>query len=100
MLKRFLLASVAFLAVAPDSAVLAAAIFANAKMKGPAPGAIILWNIAERQQLQELKHEGQVSRALVFSAGGKSLQSAGDGVFRWWDLGSGKEERTWKPFGD
>src|SRR5206468_6790884 len=23
-----------------------------------------------------------------------------DGVFRSWDLGSGKEERTWKPFGD
>ena len=37
---------------------------------------------------------------LVFADGGKTLVTAGKDVVRWWDVATGKEKRSWKPFGD
>src|SRR5439155_20652650 len=88
------------IAFSPDSAVLAAAVPGGpgSKAKAQAPAQIVLWNLADGKPLQTLTHDGQPARALVFSPDGKTLQSASDGAFRWWDLDTGKEERTWKPF--
>jgi WD40 repeat protein len=97
----------AAIAFSPDSTMLAAAGTINSKSKeakddkqpeGPLSSVILVWNIADGKQRQMLSHQGPPARVVVFGAGGKTLHCASDGVFRWFDLDTGKEERTWKPF--
>src|SRR5260370_33954172 len=50
--------------------------------------------------MKTLTGQRPIVSTLVFADGGKTLVLAGAGMVIWWDTGTGKEQRSWKPFAD
>jgi WD40 repeat protein len=89
----------------PDSSRLAVAIHPgfrppNAAKNKTARDTIVLYDIAKASQIKTFSAPLQLVSAIAFANGGKTIVSAGDGIVRWWDMDSGKEQRTWQPFAD
>jgi WD40 repeat protein len=86
------------IAIAPNGATLAATGFSREAMGVGFD--IVLWDIATAKELISLHADdgGDTSfQTLAFADGGKTLLSAGNGTIRWWNVASGKVERSWKP---
>jgi WD40 repeat protein len=92
-------------AFTPDGASLVAAASprngpGNEKPSAPNPTEFILYDIAGAKVVKVLAGQPNLVRALTFADADKTLVAAGDGVVSWWDLATGKELRSWKPFAD
>jgi WD40 repeat protein len=86
------------IAIAPNGATLAAA--GHSKEDNESRFKIVVWDIGKAKELKNLRHGGDADtyfQALAFADGGKTLVSAGDGIVNWWDIASGKVNRSWKP---
>jgi WD40 repeat protein len=62
---------------------------------------ITIWEVANAKLLHTLSVPGkELTQDLAFADDNKTIVTAGVGIVRWWDVASGKEKRSWKPFGD
>jgi WD40 repeat protein len=62
---------------------------------------IVVWDVARAKLIQTFSVPTvQRLQAIAFADEGKSLVTAGGGIVRWWDIASGEEKRSWKPFND
>lgn len=61
---------------------------------------IAVFDFARGKQVKSFLGKPENFRALAFADGNKTLVSAGNGTIRWWDVASGKELRSWQPFGE
>ena len=86
----------------PDGKILAA--IGRAIGKPPLRGSgIVLWDVvAIGKELRTLIDLGSPQQmiTLAFADGGKTLVSAARDGVKWWDVATGKELRSWLPFGD
>jgi WD40 repeat protein len=90
-------------AFSPDGTVLAAigSLNATARVGKEAAQQVVLWDVPGAKLIRNLNDPNFASvQALVFADGGKTIVTAGGDAVRWWDVTTGKEKRSWKPFGD
>ena len=62
--------------------------------------AVILYDIATSAQVKNLAAQPHNVQAVGFADEGKTLIAAGDGIIRWWDVATGKEQKSWTPFAE
>ncbi len=90
------------IAFSPDGMYLAAGVFErffpnDAANQKKVPPTIVLYSLTRSGKMKTLFGQRLV-RAIAFADRGKTLVSAGEGTVHWWDLASGNELRSWKPF--
>ena len=84
-------------AFSPDGALFAAN--GTSVNNGRASVGIAVWELAGSKLMHTFPVPEPI-QALAFSKDGKTLVSAGNGIVRWWDIATGQEKRSWKPFAD
>jgi WD40 repeat protein len=61
---------------------------------------LMVWDTVAARLLHSIDVKPEAVTALAFASGGKTLVSAGQSTVRWWDVTSGKQVKSWKPFAD
>ena len=69
-------------------------------MDASSRGQIFLWEAGTGKLVLSFRVQTQATASLAFADAGKTLVSAGFGIVSWWDVETGKEKKSWKPFGD
>jgi WD40 repeat protein len=93
--KRVFSADEAF-ALSSDGAVLA--VYSRDLKDAGRDAAVHLWDVSAGTLLRSLPTERSV-HSLEFVDGGKTLVTTDADAVRWWDVTTGREWRSWKPFG-
>jgi WD40 repeat protein len=84
------------IAISPDGTLLA--VHARDDKQPGSELAVLLWDVSAGRFLRSLPGDKGV-RSAEFADDGKTLVTTHADAVRWWDVASGKEWRSWKPFG-
>jgi WD40 repeat protein len=84
-------------AISPDGTTVAIATF---QITAPRAAYITLYDIQGQREIKAFGGLRNAPTALAFERNGKTLVTAGFGTVAWWDIGRGKEIRSWQPFGN
>jgi WD40 repeat protein len=88
------------MAFSPDGTLLARVASRADRPGDGVPTEIDIFDIARGERVKNFVFLSRVVQALRFADGGKTLITAGSGVVSWWEVATGEEKRSWKPFGD
>jgi WD40 repeat protein len=81
------------LALSPDGRLLAV----HGAAKRLADKALVIWDLAEGKLVQSLARDDKDIHAAQFSSDGKSLVTSQGNTLTWWDVSTGKMQRSWQP---
>jgi WD40 repeat protein len=85
------------IAFSPDGTLLA--VYGKDLKSNDGEMTIMLFDVAGGKLLRSLRSATAVW-GLDFVDGGKTIVTTDNEVVRWWDVATGKEQRSWKPFAD
>ncbi len=88
------------MAFSPDGTLLARVATRTERPGDGLPTEIDIFDIKHGKLVKNLVFLSRFVQALRFADGGKTLITAGSGAVSWWDVATGEEMRSWKPFGD
>ena len=87
------------IAFSPDGKLLAAACVVG-EANGTQSTSIVFYDIARAKEIKTFANQRHYVTALAFADQAKTLVAAGDGIVTWWDVVTGKQQRSWQPFRD